>query len=309
MQIPKVEQIMFRDVLKVNRNEIAIKICEAMDKHRLGAVVVVDKDDYPIGIVTERDIIKTIISYKEKTPYITAGDIMSSPLVTLNPDDDIEFAFIQLSLNRIRRIPVVKDNKLVGIVSYRDISNALRKNLYKLQEKTENLEIQVITDPLTGLYNKRYVNEQIKILFNLSKRTNQPMAVIMIDIDFFKNVNDTYGHLCGDEVLKKIAIILKEKSREINIVGRYGGEEFIILGPISDYKSAYYSAERIRSVIENTLFSCEENKKQFNITISAGISIWNPKINNYKELIKQADDALYLAKRSGRNQVRMFNEL
>ncbi|MCX8092856.1 MAG: GGDEF domain-containing protein [Candidatus Goldbacteria bacterium] len=309
MQIPKVEQIMLKDVLKADKNATLLTICELMDKHRLGGVVIVDKNDCPIGIVTERDIIKAIIAYKEKTHLMTAGDIMSAPLVTVSPDDDIEYAFIQLSLNRIRRIPVIKDNKLVGIVSYRDISNALRKDLYKLQEKTESLEIKAITDPLTGLYNKTYINEQLKSFFSLSKRTNQPMAIIMIDIDHFKNVNDTYGHLCGDEVLKKISTILKEKTREINVIGRYGGEEFIILGPISDHKSTYYVAERIRNIIENTVFYCEEKNANFRITISAGIAVWNNKIKNYKELLKLADDALYLAKRSGRNQVRMADEL
>ncbi len=309
MQISKVEQIMLKDVLKAGKNDTLLTICELMDKHRLGGVIIVDKNDYPIGIVTERDIIKAIIAYKGKTHLIPAGDIMSAPLVTLTPDDDIEYAFMQLSLNRIRRIPVIKDNKLVGIVSYKDISNALRKDFYKLQEKTESLEIKAITDPLTGLYNKNYINEQLKSFFSLSKRTNQPMAIIMIDIDHFKNVNDKYGHLCGDEVLKKISDILKEKTREINVVGRYGGEEFIILGPISDHKSAFYVAERLRSLIENTSFYCDEKNEKFNITISAGISVWNSKIKNCKELLKLSDDALYLAKRNGRNQVRTADEL
>ncbi len=309
MQSTKVEQIMLKDVLKANKKDTILYICELMDRHRLGAVVITDKNDCPVGIVTERDIIKAIIAYKEKTHLITAGDIMSAPLVTIKPDDDIEYAFIQLSLNRIRRIPVIKDNKLVGIVSYRDISNALRKNLYKLQEKTESLEIKAITDPLTGLYNKNYINEQLRDFYSLAKRTNQPMAIIMIDIDHFKNVNDKYGHLCGDEVLKKISFILKEKTREINVIGRYGGEEFIILGPISDYKSAFYIAERLRTIIENTTFYCDEKKEEFKITISAGVSVWNQKIKNYRELLKLADEALYLAKRNGRNQVRMSDEL
>lgn len=309
MQIPKVEQIMLKEVLKANKNDTILYICEIMDKHHLGGVVIVDKNDLPIGIVTERDIIKAIIAYKEKTHQLTATDIMSSPLITLAPEDDIEYAFILLSLNRIRRIPVIKDNKLVGIVSYRDISNALRKDFYKLQEKTESLEIKAITDPLTGLYNKTYINEQLRSLFSLSKRTNQPMAIIMIDIDHFKNVNDMYGHLCGDKVLKEISVLLKEKTREINVIGRYGGEEFIILGPISDHKSAFFAAERLRYIIENTPFYCEENKEKFNITISAGVAVWNHKIKNYKELLKLADSALYLAKRNGRNQVRMSDEL
>ncbi len=165
MQPTKVEQIMVKDVLKANKEDTILYICELMDRHRLGSVIITDKNDYPIGIVTERDIIKSIITYKEKTPLVIAGDIMSTPLITLKPDDVIEYAFIQLALIRIRRIPVIKDDKLSGLVSYRDISNALRKDLYKLQEKTESLEIKAITDPLTGLYNKYYINEQLLLIF------------------------------------------------------------------------------------------------------------------------------------------------
>ncbi|HRU39692.1 MAG TPA: GGDEF domain-containing protein, partial [Candidatus Goldiibacteriota bacterium] len=186
---------------------------------------------------------------------------------------------------------------------------ALRKSYYALQEKAEALEIEVKTDPLTGLYNRRAINSQLKHQIELSIRSGQVMAVIMADIDHFKKINDTYGHQCGDEVLKNIAQILKEKTRSINIVGRYGGEEFIIIGPISDHKTAFYAAERLRVEVENTVFKCPDSGSEFRLTISAGVAVWHKKIKTAKEMVRLADEALYAAKKSGRNRVIMAGEI
>jgi len=302
----KIEDVMVRSVLTAKTTDTVYTISEALNRHRIGAIVITDSSETPIGIVTERDIIKALISYKEDTINKQAGDIMSSPLLTLEPNEDIESAAILMALNRIRRIPITENNKLVGLISYRDITNALRKSYHVLQEEKETLADRANKDSLTGLFNKGYITEQLKYQFELAKRSNNPMAVIMLDIDHFKKVNDTYGHQCGDEVLKQIAEILREKSRAINIVGRYGGEEFIIIGPIGDHKSSLYLAERLRSIIEKTKFECL--KKTITLTISAGVAIWNPKIENESHLVKLADEALYTAKRSGRNQVRIAEE-
>jgi diguanylate cyclase (GGDEF)-like protein len=308
MAMPKVEEIMMRDVLKTDRHDTVLSMSEKMHKHRLGAIVIVDSGDYPIGIVTERDIIRAIVTYKERAINEQAGDIMSSPVLTLEPGEDIDSAIMQMQLNRVRRIPITRENKLIGIISYQDLTNALRKNYNALEKKTEELEEEANTDPLTGLYNRRVINGQLKYQIGLARRSGNPMSVIMIDIDHFKKVNDTYGHLCGDSVLKTIAGILKEKSRDINIVGRYGGEEFMIIGPISDHKTAFYMAERLRVLVENTEFSCEETGKKFRVTISAGVAVWNPRIKTGRELIKLSDDALYQAKKSGRNRVMLAEE-
>jgi diguanylate cyclase (GGDEF)-like protein len=308
MAIAKVRDVMTKDVLKTDREDTVLSMAEKMNKNRLGAIVIVDREGFPIGIVTERDMLRALITYKEKAISVKAGDIMSSPVLTLEPDEDVDSALMQMQLNRVRRIPVTEENRLIGIISYRDLTNAFRKNFYALEQKTEELEKAASTDPLTGLYNRRVINSQLKSQIALSKKTGNPMSVIMIDIDFFKKVNDTYGHQCGDSVLKKIALTLKEKSRSINIVGRYGGEEFIIIGPISEHKSAFYSADRLRAAVEETDFICEDGNKHFKVTISAGVAVWNPRITSGKELIKLSDDALYAAKQGGRNQVRMAGE-
>lgn len=302
MPMVKIGAVMSKDVLTARKEDTVMSMLERLQKHRIGAIVVINKDDVPIGIITERDIIQALVVYKEETFKKQAQDIMSAPVLTLDPEQDIDSAAILMTLNGIRRIPITKDNKLVGLITYRDLTNALRKSYYVLEEKAELLQDMANKDPLTGLFNKRFINDELKRQFDAAKTTGEPMAVIMMDIDHFKKVNDTYGHPCGDHVLKTLSAIFLAKSRDINVVGRYGGEEFIIIGPISDHKSSLYFAERIRMVVESTPFFYEN--KEFKITISAGVCVWNSKIKDAKTMIKLADDALYTAKKSGRNCVK-----
>lgn len=303
MALVKIGAVMSKDVLTTHKEDSILSMLERLQKHRIGAVVVINKDNMPIGIITERDVIQALVSYKEEIFKKQAQDIMSAPVLTIDPEEDIDSAAILMTLNGIRRIPVTRDNKLAGLITYRDLTNALRKSYYTLEEKAERLEDMANKDPLTGLFNKRFITEELKREFESAAKTGASMAVIMLDIDFFKKVNDTYGHPCGDHVLKTLAGIMQSKSRDINIVGRYGGEEFIIIGPISDAKSSYFFAERLRATVESTPFLWEG--KEFFLTISAGVCVWNPKIKDAKQMIQLADDALYAAKKDGRNKVKM----
>jgi diguanylate cyclase (GGDEF)-like protein len=299
----KIEDIMVRDVLTGRKDDGIVSLVEKMQKHRIGAVVIVDIDNVPIGIITERDIIRGLLSFKEELLHKTAQDIMSAPVASLEPSEDIETATIFMALNRIRRVPVTHNNRLVGIVTYMDITQALRKGYYLLEEKAEILADRANKDSLTGLYNKGYMIKALKKHIKLAKRNNTMLAIMMIDLDFFKQVNDTYGHLCGDEILKTLSNLLREKSRSVNIICRYGGDEFIIIAPMANFKSANYFAERLRAAVENYDFSFAENK--IRLTLSIGVALWNPKIKSSRELVKKADQALYAAKRNGRNQVQM----
>jgi len=140
-----------------------------------------------------------------------------------------------------------------------------------------------------------------------AKRKNEKIAFLMIDMDYFKKVNDTYGHKAGDIVLKKLSKILTDGVRESDIVIRYGGEEFLILlQNVTDINAAKQVAEKIRQAVENTEIQTEEaNIKK---TISIGISIFPDQCDKGWECIKYADLALYEAKRTGRNKVVLFNE-
>ncbi|MBI3354172.1 MAG: diguanylate cyclase [Nitrospirae bacterium] len=176
--------------------------------------------------------------------------------------------------------------------------------LLMLESMNKKLEKMAITDELTGLYNRRYFFMRFEPEFERCKRFKQSLICILIDIDHFKKVNDTYGHQVGDVVLKKLAKILMDNQRTYDIFARIGGEEFIGSLCNINSKDAYSLAERLRKKVEGFNFSEEENKT-LHATISIGIGIYpHPDITiaGIDDIIKIADDALYKAKNGGRNK-------
>jgi diguanylate cyclase (GGDEF)-like protein len=166
----------------------------------------------------------------------------------------------------------------------------------------ERLRFMSQTDGLTGLDNRRHLNERIDEMFQHAQRLNEPFSLVMCDLDKFKSVNDTYGHQAGDEVLKQLARILKDEAREIDRVGRYGGEEFMLLLPGTVLDAAVTFAERVRKRIEGHTFTFDGGTLQR--TASFGVSGWpHPTIRDSDSLVRAADDALYVAKETGRNRV------
>ncbi len=162
------------------------------------------------------------------------------------------------------------------------------------------LEIN-IKDALTGVYNRLFLEQCLEKEFERHKRYSRPFSMIIMDIDHFKNVNDTYGHQCGDFILKVLTSLMTKKLRSIDIIARYGGEEFCMLLPETGLKPAVAVAERIRENVEKAEFNYNELK--LNITISQGVSEIKDDILSAADLLKKADDALYQAKRTGRNKV------
>ena len=160
-------------------------------------------------------------------------------------------------------------------------------------------------DALTGFYNKRQLNERLKQELSNSERQMSPLSVIMTDIDFFKSVNDTYGHAVGDLVLKTVSDVIRLQLREYDIAGRFGGEEFTIILPNTNEKSAVMVAERLRKAVEKTsvdISKISPEHKKINVTISLGV--YAAKTGDTAEiLIINSDKALYKAKMDGRNRV------
>lgn len=176
-----------------------------------------------------------------------------------------------------------------------------------LLEKNKLLKKLAVTDPLTGLFNKGYLMKRLRSEVCRSIRYGEPIAGIMIDIDHFKKFNDTYGHLVGDEVLKYIAKIIKEAARNVDIVTRYGGEEFFIICPNTSLEGSLNLAERIRETVQKTPFNVDGNQS-IGVTISVGIkcTTFEPDVDPEaatNTLINSADLALYKAKAEGRNLV------
>jgi two-component system, cell cycle response regulator len=172
-----------------------------------------------------------------------------------------------------------------------NIENAYHEEIYRL----------TTVDGLTQIYNKRYFMEVLEREISRSHRYGRELSLIMFDIDHFKVINDTYGHLAGDHVLKHLASAVKGRIRREDIMARYGGEEFtIILPEIDNYNSRQF-AEKIRRLVEKTVFKFEDT--QIPVTISIGVATSNADINAPEEFIKLSDENLYEAKRRGRNCV------
>lgn len=179
-------------------------------------------------------------------------------------------------------------------------------NAYERQQKraealVKELEELSITDPLTKVRNRRFLMQAVESEIKKTKRDAQAIAVIMFDIDKFKSVNDTYGHLVGDEVLKNFAGIISSHCREYDIVARYGGEEFVVLLPNTTESVAFNRAEEIRQAVADSELCSSQH---IPITASGGVAIYNSTtMSSVEEFIGRADAYLYEAKESGRNQI------
>ncbi len=162
-------------------------------------------------------------------------------------------------------------------------------------------------DEVTGLLNRRALNEIGEYELARTIRLERPISVTMIDLDNYKEINDNYNHLIGDKVLKEISRIFRENVRNIDILGRYGGDECVVIMPETDLENAYIAAERIRSVLAEE--AIEVDGYQFHITACFGISAYTDKPPSLERLIDEADTAMYAAKEAGRNAIRIFQNL
>jgi len=155
-------------------------------------------------------------------------------------------------------------------------------------------------DSLTGLFVHKKINEFLDIHLNICKRYDRPLSYIILDIDNFKSINDTYGHLAGDNVLVSLANLLKSSVRVTDFVGRYGGEEFVIITTETDAKDAFYTIDRLRKKFMEMNHYSEDHV--FRVTFSAGISSF-PQYQDLDIIMAMADKALYQSKDNGRNQI------
>ena len=199
----------------------------------------------------------------------------------------------------IRIIPLKKGlKKIVKILLLSDITE------YKMF--MEQLKKLSITDELTSIANRRYFFETASRELARARRVNRPFSIIIFDLDHFKNINDTYGHLIGDDILKEIAQKVVSQLRTLDIYARYGGEEFIICLPETMPNDAVIVAERIRNIVEECKF--KENDHLITVTISLGIASLTDTEEELEMIIKHADEALYQAKQSGRNRAVVYKK-
>jgi diguanylate cyclase (GGDEF)-like protein len=211
---------------------------------------------------------------------------------------DNELKILQDEFNKLLNKISIEENKRIELL--KDINQKLE---FEVEKRTEELEHIAITDGLTQLYNRTKMDMELQKLEGIYKRYGRVFSVIMIDIDYFKSVNDTFGHQVGDSVLKQFAKILKENIRNTDFIGRWGGEEFLIVCPETSEENATTLALNLRKQIEETLFEKVGHK-----TMSVGVAQIKDKID-LDNLISNADNAMYFAKENGRNKVVAFSEM
>lgn len=227
-------------------------------------------------------------------------------------------------LRSLMVIPLIMDKKLIGVVAIgKKDPNAFNPKQLQILSSLggqasvamanamlyKKIEKLAITDGLTQLYNHRYFYKKIEEEVARSVRYGTTFSLIMLDIDYFKKFNDKFGHRAGDAALGFVAKVLLANSRNIDVVSRYGGEEFVILLPETGADSARLVAERIRRSIQDSPFSVSEGVPQVHVTISVGISTCPQDAKDVNEIIEFADKALYYSKETGRNRVSAWSEI
>jgi diguanylate cyclase (GGDEF)-like protein/PAS domain S-box-containing protein len=185
---------------------------------------------------------------------------------------------------------------------------AIKLDITKRKQAEADLQRLAHTDVLTGVNNRRYLFELAMHEFDVSRRYQQPLSVIMFDIDHFKLINDNFGHAVGDLVLARVAQVTRAQLRDVDLIGRYGGEEFLIISPVTRAQQAYLLAERIRKSVA-ALRVEGGNDQQAVVTLSIGIAetFHSPQDESVEDVIRHADQAMYAAKRAGRNRTVIFD--
>ncbi|MDV4180445.1 PleD family two-component system response regulator [Rhizobium brockwellii] len=220
-------------------------------------------------------------------------------IITEQGADDMVVRALDLGVNDYIIRPV-DPNELVA----RSLTQIRRKRYNdRLRASVKQTIELAVTDPLTGLYNRRYLDNHLNVLFNRSMARGRPLSVLITDIDRFKHVNDTYGHDGGDEVLREFSSRVRSTIRGADLACRYGGEEFVVVMPDTSPEIAAAVAERLRAAIETAPFMLKHSGEALNVTASFGIASRIASVLTPGQLMKQADLALYEAKNTGRNRV------
>ncbi len=312
-------------VEKLNRDEVVEEILNIVQKilgyNFFSLFILKDANSVSLlGEIKDGEKIKYTEPKVETRKKVTGGvviwgkpvrifDVTKEPDYDINPDGIKSFLAVPM-LSRGKVIGVMEacstragafleqDERIFSILAG---SSALAIENALLHQMTEEL---TIVDELTGLYNYRYFTRKLRTELKRAQRYEHPLSVIMVDIDWFKRCNDTYGHLFGNMVLQELALRIKESVRDVDLVCRYGGEEFVVILPLTKKADAQMIGERIRQRVERDEFGNNRESSKVKITVSLGVASYPENGLTAKELIGKMDQALYLAKGHGKNLVR-----
>jgi two-component system cell cycle response regulator len=295
-------------------------------------ILVIDDDVVQLKRLTERlgqDYVVEGVSKPEGANSIAANGNFDLIIVStqLADTDGLRLASHFKSQEETRSVPILMlvdeddtrvmlkglefgvNDYIVMPVDYNEmaarVKTQIRRKKYQdaLKSNYQQTISRAITDSLTGLYNRHYLNAHLDNLVRQALNNNKPLSLVIMDVDHFKMVNDTYGHDIGDQVLKQIADMIIKSIRSADLGARFGGEEFVVLMPETDAQQASDAAERIRGTVERTPMKVTHEIGQLNKTVSIGVAFLNEMGDSGQALLKRADEALYKAKNSGRNRV------
>ena len=258
-----------------------------------------------IGLTIAGALAKPIANISEATNCLAKGDLK----IHLEVMSSDEIGQLADNFNNMTTQLLKRDEALY--LAHNELENQVAKRTQELMEANAELQRLSFLDGLTGIANRRYFDEVLEKEWQRAKRSHTSLALIILDVDFFKTYNDTYGHVAGDECLKKVAKILKDSTkRATDLVARYGGEEFTIILPDTDIRGANQVGETVRINVEKLGIKHKKSLISHNVTISVGIAVvevaWD---SSPMEMVAAADQALYQAKQKGRNRIEIVENV
>jgi two-component system cell cycle response regulator len=294
-------------------------VARAVD-FRLGGMAFVEGDDLDLVLCQRQPAATAAVETTRERVVEAAVRARGSPLgrVRWRMAATASSGPEQPHLPELTTVPVLANDRLAGLLALAGgpstraspdalpFLEALAAQAHIVLENSrlfERVRELSIRDSLTGLYNHRHILEQLTQAVERADRYQEPVSVVMADIDHFKKVNDQYGHLAGDAILRELALLLQDSVRSVDAVGRYGGEEFLLLLPHTGYEEARRLADRIRGRIQACAFRVGDRTHR--LTVSMGVfSCPSPLVASAADLVREADRALYRAKGTGRNRVK-----
>ena len=293
-----VKDYMTSPILSVDNDATLKEVADFMNSHKTSVVLVRNKNHGYIGVVTDADFTHKVAVKEYSVNTTTIESIMSAPIKAVDGSMFMADANGIIHQSGIRHLAVTENGEFIGLLSAMNFFEYYKD----VEEHLSNLAIH---DGLTGIYNRRYFDETLAREWKRTMREKAPLSLIMLDIDYFKKYNDTYGHQAGDECLRQVATTISGALRRpADMAARYGGEEFVVVLPNLKLEDSAKFGETIRAKIEALKMEHKQSDANPFITVSLGIaSVVPSSISSYEELVGAADKALYSAKNKGRNRV------
>ena len=293
-----VKEYMTSPILSVDNDATLKEVADFMNSDKTSVVLVRNKNHGYIGVVTDADFTHKVAVKEYSVNTTTIESIMSAPIKAVDGSMFMADANGIILQSGIRHLGVTENGEFIGLLSAMNFFEYYKD----VEEHLSNLAIH---DGLTGIYNRRYFDETLAREWKRTMREKAPLSLIMLDIDYFKKYNDTYGHQAGDECLRQVATTISGALRRpADMAARYGGEEFVVVLPNLKLEDSAKFGETIRAKIEALKMEHKQSDANPFITVSLGIaSVVPSSISSYEELVGAADKALYSAKNKGRNRV------